>query len=80
MRKKGNEVFIGSLLLAVLIIIGGILFNTSLGDFSGKIMTVVSTNFGWLYVLSVFGFILFLFFIACSKWGNIKLGKDTDKP
>ena len=43
-------------------------------------MKWVSNNFGWLYVLSVFGFIIFLTIIAFSKWGNIKLGKDTDIP
>lgn len=79
-KKKVNSVFVISVLIAIAVIVYGSLFSSSLVAVSGAIMSWVSTNFGWLYVLSVFAFILFLTFIACSKWGNIKLGKDTDVP
>lgn len=75
-----NKVFIISIFIAAFVIVFGLLFNTSLSTISASIMAWVSTNFGWLYVLSVFAFILFLAGIAMSKWGNIKLGKDNDKP
>lgn len=78
--KKENLVFASSIFIAILIIIGGLVFNTSLSQVSSIIMSWVSTNFGWLYVLSVFAFIMFLAFIAFSKWGDIRLGKDTDRP
>ncbi len=77
---KKQAVFIISVAIALFVIIYGFVCNDTLAAVSGTIMSSVSNNFGWLYVLSVFGFIIFLAFIAMSKWGNIKLGKDTDKP
>lgn len=78
--KKNNTVFVISIVIAIALILYGSLCSTQLTDISGIIMSWVSNNFGWLYVISVFGFILFLTFIAMSKWGNIKLGNDDDKP
>lgn len=80
MKKKGQSVFVVSVVIAIAIIIYGYVFSDTLADVSGKIMSWVSYNFGWLYVAGVFGFIMFLTFIAISKWGNIKLGKDDDVP
>lgn len=80
MKKKENSVFIISVLIAITLIVYGITCSSQLADVSGIIMAWVSNNFGWLYVLSIFGFIMFLTIIAFSKWGNIKLGKDTDVP
>lgn len=36
--------------------------------------------FGWLYILSIVAFIGFCVWIAVGKRGNIKLGKNDDKP
>lgn len=80
MKKKENSVFIISVLIAITLIVYGITCSSQLADVSSIIMAWVSNNFGWLYVLSIFGFIMFLTIIAFSKWGNIKLGKDTDVP
>lgn len=80
MKKKGQSVFFISIATALLLIVYGYVRSDTLVSISGSIMSWVSTNFGWLYVLSVFGFIMFLAFIAICKWGNIKLGKDDDVP
>lgn len=77
---KKQPVFIISVIIALFVIVYGYLANDVLNAVSGSIMSFVSENFGWLYVACVFGFIMFLLFIALSKWGNIKLGKDDDKP
>lgn len=77
---KKNAVFIVSIMVALFVIIYGMFFSESLVAVSSVIMNWVSVNFGWIYVLSVFGFILFLSYLAISKWGNIKLGNDDDKP
>lgn len=80
MKNKDQSVFIISVLIALFVIVGGVVFSSSLSDISSIIMNWVSKNFGWLYVLSVFAFIMFLAFITMGKWGNIKLGKDDDVP
>lgn len=40
----------------------------------------ISVNFGWFFMLTVATFIVFLFWAAMSKYGNIKLGKDDEEP
>ena len=37
-------------------------------------------NFGWAYMACVTGFVVLCFGLAVSKYGNIKLGQDDDKP
>ncbi len=37
-------------------------------------------NFGWAYLVCVAGFVFFCFFMALSKYGNIRLGKDDETP
>lgn len=79
-KVKDNIVFIISVAVAVALIIYGSIYSAQLSEISGIVMSWVSYNFGWLYIASVFFFIVILAFIAISKWGNIKLGKDEEKP
>lgn len=84
MMDKGsyrkNIVFVISVLIAIFVIIYGVRYNDILETVSEAVMAWVSYYFGWLYVACVFVFILFLFAVAFSKWGDIRLGKDTDRP
>lgn len=78
--KKNQSVFYISVAIAVAVILYGVLFGENLVAVSGSIMTRVSTNFGWLYILFVFFLCLFLTWLAFSKYGRIRLGKDEEKP
>jgi len=80
MIKRPNTVFIISVAIALFVIVYGYEANDTLAGISGSIMTWVSDKFGWLYVLSVFFFMAFLLWIAVSKYGTIRLGKDDEKP
>ena len=75
-----NIVFTVTVLIAVAVIVFGAAYSNVLADWSGSLMSWVSINFGWLFVASVIAFIVFLVWMAYGKYGNIKLGKDTDKP
>lgn len=77
---KDNSVFFWTLLIAVAVIVFGAAFSDALADWSGSLMGWVSINFGWLFVTSVIVFIVFLAWMALGKYGNVKLGKDSDKP
>ncbi|MEG2406549.1 MAG: BCCT family transporter [Clostridiales bacterium] len=46
----------------------------------GNVLSLFSTNFGWLYLIVVSSFIVFLIIICCSRYGKIPLGKDDEKP
>lgn len=40
----------------------------------------ITIRFGWFFILSVAIYLIIILVIACSKYGNLKLGKDSDKP
>ena len=80
MKKRPNSVFVISVAIALFVIAYGYVANDTLAAVSGSIMTWVSDKFGWLYVLSVFLFMVFLLWIAISKYGKIRLGRDDEKP
>ncbi len=77
---KKNSVFIVSMLIAVLIIVGGTVYSDALNDVSGPIMEYVSRQFGWLYIAFVGFLCVFLLWLAFGKYGSIKLGGDDEKP
>ncbi|QSX07348.1 BCCT family transporter [Sedimentibacter sp. zth1] len=79
-KKKKNYVFIISLILTAIIAIWSILFKNSFTVVSDKIFSILTVDFGWSYLLSVTGFVIFSIFIAFSKYGKIKLGADDSVP
>ena len=78
--KKPNIVFIVSVAIAVAVILYGYFFHDNMAIASATIMSFVSTNFGWLYIIFVFFLCIFLTWLAFSKYGKITLGKDGEKP
>jgi len=40
----------------------------------------ITTYFGWLYIVSMTGFLIFAIYLCFSRYGNIKLGKPDQKP
>lgn len=75
-----NCVFVWTLLIAIGVIVFGAVYSSTLGEISGVAMQWVSTNFGWVYILSVVAFIGFCLWISLGKYGKVKLGKDDEKP
>jgi glycine betaine transporter len=45
-----------------------------------KIFKFFISNFGWAYMTCVAGFVVFCLAVAFSRFGNIRLGKDDEKP
>lgn len=83
--KKTTPVFIVSIIVAVLFIIWGVLPASMLGDASlnavtGDIQSFIVDKFGWFYLLTATFFLLFSVILIFTKYGRIKLGKDTDEP
>lgn len=75
-----NVVFVATVLIAFGVIAFGVGYSNVLTDLSASCMRWVSDTFGWLYVVSVFGFIVFLAWLAMSRYGSIRLGDDNDRP
>ena len=79
-NSEFNPVFVISLGISICVILYGYFFSSSLVNVSSEIMSWVSINFGWLYIFFVFFLCIFLTWLAFSKYGKIKLGKDGDVP
>ena len=78
--QKNNIVFLISVAIAIVVILYGYFFSDSLIAVSDFIMNWVSTSFGWLYIIFVLFLCIFLTWLAFSRYGKIRLGKDNDKP
>ena len=78
--KKDNKVFYISLVLTIAIVLWGIIGKVSFASFANSLLNFLTTNFGWLYLISMLIFVIFAIAIAFSKYGNIKLGPDDSKP
>jgi glycine betaine transporter len=79
-KNVDKIVFICGGLVCLLFVIWTVLLSDQVGYLFSKVMTVFSVDFGWLYLLLVAFFIIFLLLIAFGKYGKIILGDDSDKP
>jgi len=61
-------------------VVWGLLGTDSLGEASSKALDWVMTNTGWLFVLTTSGFVVFVIWLAMSKYGTIPLGRDDEEP
>jgi choline/carnitine/betaine transport len=53
---------------------------TGLGDVSGSVLGWVTGNLGWLFVLLASAFVVYVIWLAASKYGRIPLGRDDERP
>lgn len=66
--------------LIVLFVLLASVFTEPFGERISALQSAIVGNFGWFYILSVAGFLLFAFWLFFSPYGSIKLGKDDDEP
>lgn len=58
----------------------GVTFHERLGSIATAFLDFSVTNFNWFYLLVGSLFVLICLYLMFSKYGSIRLGKDTDKP
>ena len=88
MQKKKEDmqdglnkvVFYFSATLILLFSIITILFNEQANQVIINILNWVSRTFSWYYLLAATLYLVFIIFIACSRYGEIKLGPKHSKP
>ncbi|MCW2790983.1 MAG: choline/carnitine/betaine transporter, partial [Nocardioides sp.] len=66
--------------IAVLFLIWGFVSTDSLASVSGDSLDWTMANTGWLFVLTSSGFVVFVLWLALSRFGNITLGRDDEEP
>ena len=73
-------VFIPAAAITLIFLIWGIVSNESLTAVTGVILDFLIGDIGWVYVLAVCSFVALCVFLAFSRYGHVRLGKDDDRP
>ncbi|MGJ4179349.1 BCCT family transporter [Corynebacterium macclintockiae] len=66
--------------LILSVVLWGIFGGDSFAEFASTALGYIVGDWGWLYVLAGTVFVAFILFIAFSKFGHIRLGKDNESP
>ncbi|TVU70142.1 MULTISPECIES: BCCT family transporter [Cobetia] len=80
MTSGGKRVFSASVIIILTLVALGAGFPVRFGELAGEALGAVTSMFGWFYLISVFGFIIFLVSLALSKYGKIRLGPQESRP
>jgi len=73
-------IFLPSIALASLLAGCFVFYSQTTSQFATFAMSWITTYFGWLYLLSGVGAIVFCFWLSLGKFGHIKLGAVDEKP
>src|SRR5690606_11205743 len=76
---KNPVMYVSAAIVLSLAVIGAIWPGT-FGTVAQDLLLFTTVNFGWFYLLTVFGMIVFLIGLALSRWGTIRLGSDQSRP
>ncbi len=79
-KKKENHVLIISAIIIAVFVVLGAFFPNTLGAVANTLFNVLTDKFGWMFLITVFGMVIFALFIALSPMGKLKMGKPDDKP
>jgi choline/carnitine/betaine transport len=66
--------------IAVAFLVWGFVSTGSLATASGEALGWTMAKTGWLFVLTSSGFVVFVIWLALSRFGNIPLGRDDEEP
>jgi choline/carnitine/betaine transport len=79
-RPLDRVVFGVAAVVALAFVVWGAVSTASLGAASAAGVDWVVTNTGWLFALAASGFVVFIIWIAASRFGRIPLGDDGEDP
>jgi glycine betaine transporter len=76
-----STVFWIAAVLSAVFVAWGIFFTNSLAAvFDAVLWSFLVPNFGWMFILSTFGFLSFSLYLAFSRYGKIRLGAQDEQP
>ncbi|MCC8926946.1 BCCT family transporter [Rhodococcus sp. I2R] len=83
-RKLGlrtdHHIFFTSAGLTIALLVLFLVFQDWVGNAFGTGREWIVTNLGWLFIIGVTVWLLFLIWVAISKYGHLRLGEDDDRP
>jgi len=70
--------------LSVILVAGFVavaaVYPTTVETLAKRILDKTANDFGWLYLIATTGFVLFSLVIGLSRYGNIRLGAEGERP
>ena len=66
--------------LILVVVTWGILAPASLAAIFDRLLALITTNFGWLYLWTVLGLVLVAAMLAFGRYGHLKLGLEDEEP
>ncbi|GAK32265.1 choline transporter [Iodidimonas nitroreducens] len=79
-ESVNKPVFFISAFLIFSSVLAAAFFSRDAGALFGSLQSGVVARFGWLYVLSVAIFLVFIIGLAMSSFGEVRLGPDASRP
>src|SRR5215207_11533780 len=79
-QQRVGAVFWVTIAITLAFVLWGVLSLQSFTDVLGAVVGFITRNLGWAYMLITSFFLGFIIFLACSRYGKIKLGGPDDKP
>ena len=83
MKTKNNidyALMLPAIVLTLALSVPLALFKEEGAAIVSKVFAFTTSNFKWAFLLFGFFCVVFLIWLAASRWGNIKLGQPDDKP
>ncbi len=78
--KRPSVVFFVSFGVILLLVLAAAFGGDAFQAISNGLLSFFEEDFGWLYLLAVFAFVIFAIVVGISKYGCIKLGPDDSEP
>lgn len=78
--KPSNSVYYISLVVTFAIVLWAIVLPEHFGAVANSVFNFLVNDFGWLYLIAMFIFVVFSLGLAFSRYGKIRLGNDNDRP
>jgi len=72
--------FLAAVIIVVAFVLWGLVAPSQLADSANHALAFSTEKFGWFYLLVTFGFLIFCFYLAFSRYGQIRLGADDEEP
>jgi len=73
-------VFWASTLIIVAFVTAAALRPDAVEAWAVRLLDLTATSVGWMYLIVTSAFVLFVFFLGASRFGNLRLGAPGEKP
>lgn len=78
--RTSPPIFFGSAAVITIFVLATVIFTEPMDAMVSVASEWLYTNLGWFYILGVTLFLVFLLYLAVSRYGRVKLGPDDEPP